>query len=115
MDRNVGKGNKGEEERLGGSEGKRRGGEGRGGETERRGGFLGDAGSENAGRRPRVPASSHKLCSNRRSIKSCRNYWSVFKFITFNGNYFLALPDYGERAILKQKTDSYHPEQDRKQ
>ena len=57
MDRNVGKGNKGEEERLGGSEGKRRGGEGRGGETERRGGFLGDAGSENTGRRPRVPAS----------------------------------------------------------
>ena len=55
MDRNVGKGNKGEEDRRGRDEQ----GMGRGGETERRGGVLGDAGSENQGRRPQVPASRH--------------------------------------------------------
>ena len=53
VDRSVGKGNKGEEDRRGRDEEER----GRGGETERRGGVLGDAGSENPGRRPRVPTS----------------------------------------------------------
>ena len=52
--RSVSKGNKGEEDRRGRDEEER----GRGGEIERRGGVLGDAGSENPGRRPRVPTSS---------------------------------------------------------
>ena len=54
--RSAGVDNKGEEERGIGGEKER----GRGGENERRGrrdGILGDAGSGNPGRRPRVPAS----------------------------------------------------------
>ena len=52
VDRSVGEGNKGEEDRRGRDE------EGEiGGETERSGGVLGDACFENPGRRPRVPAS----------------------------------------------------------
>ena len=55
--RSVGEENKEEEEKgIGGDEEER----GRGGENERRGGALGDAGSGNPGRRPRVPASHHK-------------------------------------------------------
>ena len=58
VDRIVGEGNKGEEERRIGGEETRRSGEG--GVTERRGGVFGDAGSENPGRRPRVPTSIYK-------------------------------------------------------
>ena len=53
VDRSVAEGNKGEEDWRGRDEEER----GRGGETGRRGGVLGDTGSENPGRRPRVPAS----------------------------------------------------------
>ena len=66
----------GEGDRSGGDEAER----GRGGENERRGrkdGILGDAGSGNPGRRPRVPASTLNF-SVRNLVKRARIYYQHF-------------------------------------
>ena len=68
-------------------EGRRRRGEGKRRKNERRGGILGDVGSGNPGRRPRVPASDDNVGY---AFVSDVTYGHYFEYVEEETDYFSA-------------------------